>query len=93
MTMKPVYDADAGEQPSTPPVSPAVHLTSRLIREFDPAKCPQAKLTSTTVCVVCGEGIKAGDAVLPRLAVPPAEGTWRHGGCPAPEPVPDSSAR
>lgn len=63
--------------------SPPLIVYGRMEGEFDPAKCPQAKLTSTTVCGGCGGGIKAGDSILPSLAVPPAEGTWRHDGCPA----------
>lgn len=39
---------------------------------------PQARLTADTRCSFCGRGFKAGDHVIARLAIPPAEATWRH---------------
>ena len=42
---------------------------------------PQARLSYDTVCEFCGQGFKAGDRVTAQLAIPPAEGTWRHQEC------------
>ena len=42
---------------------------------------PQARLTADTRCSFCGRGFKAGDHVIARLAIPPAEATWRHAEC------------
>jgi hypothetical protein len=72
-------DAQAVWQPTASP-EPFI-MYGRMEGQFDPARCPQAKLTSTTVCAVCGKGFKAGDAAQAQLAVPPAEGTWRHEKC------------
>ena len=47
---------------------------------------PQAKLTYDTVCAACGGRFKKGDRVTAQLAIPPAEGTWRHALC-APPPL------
>jgi hypothetical protein len=61
-----------------PPQSEPFVMYGRMAGPFDPARCPQAKLTATTVCAVCGKGFTAGDGVRAELAIPPAEGTWRH---------------
>ena len=42
---------------------------------------PQARLTADIRCSICGHGFKAGDHVIARLAIPPAEATWRHAEC------------
>ena len=42
---------------------------------------PQARLTYDTVCAFCGQRFKDGDRVTAQLAIPPAEGTWRHHEC------------
>lgn len=67
----------------TPSPDPLM-VYGRMAGEFDPAKCPQAKLFPHTTCAVCGHGFRAGDTVYAHLAVPPAEGTWRHDRCETP---------
>lgn len=46
---------------------------------------PQARLTADIRCLFCGHGFKAGDHVVARLAIPPAEATWAHNECGRPQ--------
>ena len=41
----------------------------------------RATMRHDTVCAICHVGFRARDEVLADLAMPPAEGTWRHRDC------------
>lgn len=46
---------------------------------------PQARIDADIRCSFCGHGFKAGDHVIARLAIPPAEATWAHNECGRPQ--------
>jgi hypothetical protein len=42
---------------------------------------PQAKMTAATRCRGCGKPFLGGHYATADLAIPPAEGSWRHRDC------------